>query len=334
MLDQEHVRDLLSIVLLPAKPGGIGILRAARQREHALTPADIEALLLAAREQQCTPEALIVQGKIPALMSADGRRSLARLAEILQILGRMPDVWSMLAQYLFIETPIVRDLLRDTEQARQIRADYAAMLQLARHYDRQRQKEGEQEQQTLTANIQGQAKEFLDYLNVMLMLRQDTASRQQGTESDSGDGPDSIRVLTVHASKGLEFPIVYLPGLVQRRFPLQARSSSISAPTGMLSTVNESETAHESGEACLFYVGVTRARDQLVLSYSERYGKQKYKPSPYLDALVSGLPAERITKLRWETPVATAPLVPARGSPAINRDTCPQAGFHLLPVPQ
>ncbi len=302
MLEQEHVRDLLSIVLLLAKPGGMGILRVARQREHTLTPGDIEALLLAAREQQCTPEALIVRGEIPATMSADGRRSLAHLAEILRVLGRMPDVWSMLAQYLFIETPIVRDLLSDAEhaQARQVRADYAAMLQLARHYDRQRQKEGEQEQQTLIANIQEQAKEFLDYLNVMLTLRQDTVSRQQVAESDSGDGPDSIRVLTVHASKGLEFPIVYLPGLVQRRFPLQARSSPISAPTGMVSTVNESETAHESGEACLFYVGVTRARDQLVLSYSERYGKQKYKPSPYLDALVDGLPAERITKLRWE----------------------------------
>ena len=149
MLEQDHVRDLLSIVLLLAKPGGMGILRAARQREHALTPGDIEALLLAAREQQCTPEALIVRGEIPAIMSANGRRSLARLAEILQVLGRMPDVWSMLAQYLFIETPIVRDLLSDAEhaQARQVRADYAAMLQLARHYDRQRQKEGEQEPQ-------------------------------------------------------------------------------------------------------------------------------------------------------------------------------------------
>jgi len=296
LLEQEHVRDLLSIVLLLAKPGGMGMLRAARQREHALSEADLEALFLAAREQNCTPEALIVRGEMPPGISVEGVRSLRRLAGILHQLGRMPDVWSMLAQYVFIETTIMRDMLRETEDA-QIRADYAALLQLARQFDRQQRKEGEPRQQRVQANIQEQAKEFLDYLNVMLTLRQDGASRQQGSESKDGDGPESIRVLTVHASKGLEFPVVYLPGLVQRRFPLQARSSPISAPAGMFS---EGETTHESGEACLFYVGVTRARDQLVLSYSERYGKQKYKPSPYLDALLSGLPAERITKLRWE----------------------------------
>src|SRR5581483_9540730 len=65
--------------------------------------------------------------------------------------------------------------------------------------------------------------------------------------------------------------------------------------------------AHESGESCLFYVGVTRARDHLVLSYSERYGKLKYKRSPYLDALEAGLVDARITRLRWDfTSTATA----------------------------
>src|SRR5437660_6263632 len=89
--------------------------------------------------------------------------------------------------------------------------------------------------------------------------------------------------MTVHASKGLEFPVVYLPGLIQRNFPLQARSNPVPAPAGMLPVESEGSASHETGEACLFYVGVTRARDQLILSYSERKGKQKAKPSVYLD---------------------------------------------------
>src|SRR5437660_7851555 len=89
--------------------------------------------------------------------------------------------------------------------------------------------------------------------------------------------------MTVHASKGLEFPVVYLPGLIQRNFPLQSRSNPVPAPAGMLPAESEGSAAHETGEACLFYVGVTRARDQLVLSYSERNGKQKAKPSVYLE---------------------------------------------------
>jgi CRISPR/Cas system-associated exonuclease Cas4 (RecB family) len=69
---------------------------------------------------------------------------------------------------------------------------------------------------------------------------------------------------------------------------------------GMLAPENEGTAAHESGESCLFYVGVTRAREHLVLSYGERYGKMAYKKSRYLDALETGLPAERITRLRWD----------------------------------
>ncbi|MBV9257323.1 MAG: PD-(D/E)XK nuclease family protein, partial [Ktedonobacteraceae bacterium] len=85
------------------------------------------------------------------------------------------------------------------------------------------------------------------------------------------------------------------------RFPLQARSSPVEAPAGMLPEESTGVTASESGEACLFYVGVTRARDQLVLSYSERYGKIKYKRASYIDALEAGLANERMTKLHWES---------------------------------
>ncbi len=308
-LEQEHIKNLLSIILLLAEPSGKGILRAARQSEHALTQSDIEALLLAAREQQCTPGLLIARGEAPPHMSGDGRRSLLRLSNILQALQYVPNVWSLLAQYLFIETSLVRDLLSNPEsaQAQQILADYTALLQLARRYDQrlQREQEADEHRESASLTIQEQAKGFLDYLSVLLMLRQDGNNRQQSAEGNGEDSSEVIRVMTVHASKGLEFPIVYLPGLVQRRFPLTARSSPVSAPAGMLPPESEGAVAHESGESCLFYVGATRARDHLVLSYSERYGKQKYKTSLYLDALGTGLSGERIRKLRWEGGIQT-----------------------------
>src|SRR5438477_12135741 len=114
----------------------------------------------------------------------------------------------------------------------------------------------------------------------MLPLGQDSGgNREQSVAGTGEEGQEVIRVMTVHASKGLEFPVVYLPGLIQRNFPLQARANPVPAPAGMLPAESEGKAAHESGEACLFYVGVTRARDQLVLSYSERNGKQKARPT-------------------------------------------------------
>jgi superfamily I DNA/RNA helicase len=68
----------------------------------------------------------------------------------------------------------------------------------------------------------------------------------------------------------------------------------------MLPAESEGDAAHETGEACLFYVGATRARDHLVLSYAERYGKKNYKRSAYIDILLMDLPEERIRRVVWE----------------------------------
>src|SRR2546421_12725545 len=132
------------------------------------------------------------------------------------------------------------------------------------------------------------------------MGRESGGNRQQSIEGTGDERPDVIRVMTVHASKGLEFPVVYLPGLIQRNFPLQAHANPAPTPVGMVPAGSEGKAAHESGESCLFYVVVTRARDHLVLSYSERNGKQKARVTAYLDALLAGLSPERITQLQSE----------------------------------
>ncbi len=307
-LEQAYIKDLLSIILLLTDQSGMGLLRAARQREHPLSQGDIEAFLLAASEQHISPRTLLLADEVPLNVSVEGHRSLRRLAQILQTLQRAPDTWSLLAQYLLIETSLIRDLIADQHHQRStMLADYDRLLQLARHYDQQqrahlrqaRQEESEQGEHTAELLLEERLKGFLEYLSLLVLLRQDGASRQ-GSGEDEAENANIIRVMTVHASKGLEFPVVYLPGLVQRRFPLQARSSPVAAPEGMLSPESVGSAAHESGESCLVYVGVTRARDHLILSYSERYGKQKYKRSLYLDALEKGIPAQRITLLQWE----------------------------------
>ena len=138
----------------------------------------------------------------------------------------------------------------------------------------------------------------------MVSLGQDSGGNRQhvgdGGDGDAEEQPDVLRVMTVHASKGLEFPIVYLPGLIQRNFPMQRHSNPVPPPDGMLPGESAGKTAHEIGEACLFYVGVTRSRDHLVLSYSQFNGKQRAKPSHYLETLLAGLPPERVTRLQWQ----------------------------------
>ncbi|MFL5628311.1 MAG: UvrD-helicase domain-containing protein [Ktedonobacteraceae bacterium] len=312
LLNQPHIKDLISILLLLTDASGMGILRAARHKEHALAQSDIETMLLAARAQSRSPGMLISSAEIPPQVSMEGRHTLIRLADILQSLFQSAtSTWSLLAQYLFIETSIARELLHARKQGQHsdVLADYMAFLQLARRYDLQQQAqyarqvqqaEERGEKAAPAPGIQEQAQDLLDYLHVMLSLGQDGGSRQQGADGNGEESADVIHIMTVHASKGLEFPVVYLPGLIQRNFPLQRQANPVPIPVGMLAPASADINVHEVGEACLFYVGVTRARDQLVLSYSKRNGKQTAKLSSYVQALLAGLPAERITRLQWQ----------------------------------
>jgi DNA helicase II / ATP-dependent DNA helicase PcrA len=330
LFGKEHVKDALAIVSLLAAPNGMGILRAAHQSDHAFTTSDLETLLLAVRRLPDNAEtadgdaprpslsigALLARGEAPPGMSEQGQRSFARLSAIMQILSVTDSaIWSLLAHYLFIQTATIRDAMADRcgsatdcvsmghEQDRL--SDYFALLSLARKYDQQQQSSRDQQQREAEARgqtmsieppkLQEQAAGFLDYLRVLLSLGQDGDQRGQDDEEQA----DVIRVMTVHASKGLEFPIVYLPNLRHNSFPTINRKSPMPPPVGMIAVEQDSATGHISGEACLFYVGVTRARDQLVLSYSERNGKQKARASEFLAALLDGPPGERAMRAEW-----------------------------------
>jgi len=86
-----------------------------------------------------------------------------------------------------------------------------------------------------------------------------------------------VRLMTLHGSKGLEFPHVFIAGVEEELLPHR-----ISLDEG-----------GEEEERRLLYVGITRARESLTLSYAgsrRRYGEHiKCEPSRFLDELPSGL---------------------------------------------
>ena len=93
-----------------------------------------------------------------------------------------------------------------------------------------------------------------------------------GTEVDTWDPrADRISLLTLHAAKGLEFPVVFIAGCEEGLLPL---------------TWGKPDPSDLGEERRLFYVGVTRARTKLFLSRAKRRlvrGKVRERtPSPYL----------------------------------------------------
>src|SRR5207247_4117681 len=71
---------------------------------------------------------------------------------------------------------------------------------------------------------------------------------------------DAVAVLTVHKAKGLEFPVVFLPGMVAGRFPLIGRGETLPLPPGLARGSSPSQESVLAEERRLCYVAMTRAR--------------------------------------------------------------------------
>lgn len=87
------------------------------------------------------------------------------------------------------------------------------------------------------------------------------------TSADESKGQPSVTLMTLHAAKGLEFPVVFMVGMEEGIFPH--------------SRVYESGPSELEEERRLCYVGMTRAREELHLSYAAsrlQFGQRGYNP--------------------------------------------------------
>jgi len=104
------------------------------------------------------------------------------------------------------------------------------------------------------------------------------------------DVADSVKVLTVHKSKGKEFPVVFVGDLAVNRFPLQYQAKEFFVPNDLskgMKTSDDEKALFEQEERRLLYVAMTRAEDLLYLTRAKWYGNNKNptKQSKFLDEL-------------------------------------------------
>ncbi|MDQ2696216.1 MAG: ATP-binding domain-containing protein, partial [Pseudomonadota bacterium] len=122
-------------------------------------------------------------------------------------------------------------------------------------------------------------------------------------EGQGGQAQDGVQLMTLHSAKGLEFPLVFLAGLEEGLFP---HSRSLDEP-GRLEE-----------ERRLAYVGITRARQRLFLSYAETrrvHGNDMLcRPSRFVGEIPPELLREVRTRFTLARPVYTAPK-PAAPAP-------------------
>ena len=199
--------------------------------------------------------------------------------------------------------------IRDVAAGEQVRLAVERSA-LAEHYKR----EGEERAQTRTENLKELASAADEHCAALADPEEEDSGRMtsflahaalESGEEQAGDDDDALHLMTLHAAKGLEFPVVFLTGLEEGLFPHQR-------------SIDEPEQLEEERRLC--YVGMTRARQQLVLSYAETrrlHGSERFSPA---SRFVREIPAELVEEVRLRARVSR-PLYRETPAPRFGGET-------------
>ncbi|MBI2405893.1 UvrD-helicase domain-containing protein [Candidatus Microgenomates bacterium] len=168
--------------------------------------------------------------------------------------------------YFLQDSGLLTKLAKPENQLEERRAQ-----NITRFFDKLKTYETEYEDASVTAVV--------DWIGLSMEL----GESPQAADID-WDRLNAVYILTVHSSKGLEFPIVFLVNLVAGRFPTYERREQIPIPDELIKEELPIGDYHIEEERRLFYVGMTRARDRLYLSAANYYGegKRERKISPFV----------------------------------------------------
>lgn len=297
VFERHEIRDLLSLLELAVRNHGHSLVRVARIPEYSIPEADVTKVIEAARRHEGGFAAVLADADFDRELSERGVPGWQLLRKHLGALNGAPSAWVFLARYLFEISRFLDTYFVDDDAARMTAR--IAIYQFGRFAESMAMRIEE----TGPAAID----RFLRYVRRLAWFREDKDLAQI---PEAAAGLDAVRFLTVHGAKGTEFDTVFLPYLGAGKFPHGRSGSQLPIPHGL---IEGDPDYHREEEECLFFVGLSRARDHLRLSRAESYGKSKSNPSEFLERIAVRLPvAEHV-------PPVDAPDA-GPGEPGLLRD--------------
>lgn len=298
VFERPEVRDMLALLSLTCESERGGLLRVAQFPEYDIPVDDVRRVLVFAGEQSSQPLEAIARLDEIADLTPAGRDRLALLAGHLVGVTAGTSPAALLFDYLFTQSRYLDGVVADGSVAgQQQRLALFQLLQFAVEHK--------------PAGSGNARQQLLQWIRRLETFGDERQLRQLPA---AAAGIDAVRLLTVHASKGLEFPAVYLPALGTAMFPVSPQYNQCPPPVGMLA--ENPKDSHAEEEECLFFVAMSRARDTLCFSRAEMYGARR-NASPLLTKIAGNLPYPPGGTPRWRD-----------GGPALPED---KAHAHLAP---
>ncbi len=250
--DRKEIKDVVAYLRAIANPADtLSLLRVINTPRRGIGKATTDALVNAARELGTTLWEILSDETSVNTLAGRSAKSVNNFAQMIRGLQEQIETVpvSQIVQEVLDNSGYIEDLqTQSTDEAedrlRNVQELFNAVLQF----------EEENEDVTLQAFLQSTAlSSDLDNLK---------------------EGQTAVSLMTLHASKGLEFPVVFLAGLEQGLFP---NYRSLDDPSSL------------EEERRLCYVGITRAQERLYLTHARErrlYGsREPAMPSQFLNEL-------------------------------------------------
>ncbi|NCG28052.1 MAG: UvrD-helicase domain-containing protein, partial [Verrucomicrobiales bacterium] len=252
--DRREIKDLIAYLTIIKNPDDdINLLRVINNPPRGIGAASIEIATDESRDLGVSLSEVLQSEDYQKKLPKRSRSSVKKFIDLLEdyrspMMSSYSGFGSLFSQFVdeidFVDY-LGRTCKTDTEREKR-KLNVADFLLSLRDYESGDRKNG----------LQG----FLD----------DVALQQDREDDDDGAG---VNLITLHAAKGLEFPVVYLVGL----------------EVGVLPHKRSLEEGTKDEERRLLYVGMTRAMERLTMSFCSmrvRYGEEVYcERSSFLDEM-------------------------------------------------
>lgn len=266
--DRKEIKDLISYLKVAVNPqDNIALKRIVNAPKRGIGPKTLDKLIIYAQEY--VPEF--------NLLSFSKEDNSLGLFDIMKDATQVGGVGKKTAAK-------VKEFRRDIEEIIEVKesnlslpqqvdeilkvSGYQAMLELEGSETSQNRLDNLSEFLALTENYykKNQDRNLEDFVRDLKLF----------SDQDDVDESNQVKMMTIHASKGLEFPVVFLVGVEENVFP-----HSRSIKTGAVEEIEE--------ERRLCYVAMTRAAERLFISYArqrQQFGETRtMTPSRFLDEI-------------------------------------------------
>ncbi|MBU2632790.1 ATP-dependent helicase [Patescibacteria group bacterium] len=268
LFQQEEIKDLVSYLkVLYNFEDSVSLYRVLNIKNFTFNPMDIATLLnFAKRKNYFLFEA--IEKINETYINEEAKEKFYEIVKMIKKhIALIPKETAGQILFYFLENSGMLKKIIESKSEK----DEKVAKNIAKFFDKLKSYEVEHDSATVF--------DVVDWIDLSMQMGESPLS----TDIDWSEN-NAVNILSVHSSKGLEFPVVFLVNLISQRFPTRERKETIPIPKEFIKEILPTGDFHLEEERRLFYVGMTRAKEKLFLTASSFYGEGKAvrKISPFV----------------------------------------------------